>query len=623
MKRFLSAVSRFFTHSFLWLGIGSVLWLLLRSGAKPSRLRYPCQQAAAGTGSLWLSAFVLPGILRGLRAIGLHCPTGVSVTNLPEVRLSRRARNLLLTAGISAVAVLLPLSLIHRRTTVPPPVKAVLPVWTSARPVQSHIFVVDSVPVPDSLGTYHEGLDTMLSLLAQNGTYLYRSSKSLPWCDTSGIIGKNDVVLLKVNAEWPERGMPSTDLLKGLIARIVAHPDTFTGEIELVENGQWRQSWAYPLNNAERHSQTMQEIVDTFAGRGYHVGAYNWTAIGYGGGNRWVNEFDQGDTVSGYVREDSTGMTYAKFVTSYGTSVSTRLGVWNGASYEPQRLKFINMPVLKSHSYMGVSASVKHYIGFLSYQAIGASTMHTRAMTQGLLGVDFGKARFPDLNIIDATWVSAEITTGPNAPYNMCTRLNTLVASKDPIAADYYAGRYVLRPASWWSGHASLHNHGRMDPDNTNTENPGNGHAYSDSTPCGGYPYNAFHQMLVSSRDQMLRYGRRVTMDTSEMTVHLFRFPSAALQSPPTSALAVGGMKVTPNPANGRVTVSCQLAAASAVRLLVFSEDGRKVAEFPQGVLSAGRHTLNLDRSLSPGTYLLTLETGTGRESLKLVVPGR
>ena len=222
MKRFLTAVSRFFTHSFLWLGIGSVLWLLLRSGTKPSRLRYPCQQAAAGTGSLWLSAFVFPGILRGLRAVGV---------NLPVVRLSRRTRNLLLTAGLSAAAVLVPLSLIRRHPTAPPLVNAALPVWTSARPIQSHIFVVDSVPVPDSMGTYHQGLDTLLSLLAQNGTYLYRSSKQLPWCDTSGIIGKNDVVLLKVNAEWPERGMPSTDLIKGLIARIVAHPDTFTGEI--------------------------------------------------------------------------------------------------------------------------------------------------------------------------------------------------------------------------------------------------------------------------------------------------------------------------------------------------------------------------------------------------------
>jgi len=129
--------------------------------------------------------------------------------------------------------------------------------------------------------------------------------------------------------------------------------------------------------------------------------------------------------------------------------------------------------------------------------------------------------------------------------------------------------------------------------------------------------------MLVSSRDQMLRYGKQVTMDTTEMTVHLFRFPGSAVEEPRTVVPGIGGLKVTPNPANGKVTVSYQLGAASAVRLLVFSEDGRKVAELPQGVLSAGRHTLSLDRALSPGTYLLRLEAGNVRESLKLVIPSR
>jgi hypothetical protein len=614
MKRLLTAVSRFFTRSFLWLGIGSILWLLARSGTKPGRLRYPCQQAAAGTGSLWLSAFVFPGILRGLRACGLK---------LPQVRLSRLTRSLLATAALIAVALFLAGRLVHPRRTPPVPVQATLPVWVSGRPDPSHIFVVDSIPVPDSNATYHEGLDSLLSLLARNGVCLYRSGKHLPWCDTAGLIARNDVVLIKVNAEWPERGMPSTDLIKGLIGRIVAHPDTFTGEVQLVENGQWRHSWAYPLNNAERHSQTMQSVVDLFAGQGFHVGDYNWTAIGYGGNNRWVSEFDQGDTMSGYVREDSTGMTYAKFVTSYGTSISTRLGVWNGAEYEPGRLKFINLPVLKSHSIMGVSASVKHYIGFLSYAAIGSGTMHQRAMAEGLLGIDFGKARFPDLSIIDATWVSAEITTGPNAPYDMCTRLNTLVASQDPIAADYYAGKYVLRPASWWSGHPGLHNYGRMDPDNLNTENPGSGRPYSDSTPCNGYPYNAFHQMLASSRDQMLRYGKQVTMDTSQMTVHLFRFPHVGFEERGETGPANGQLKVAPNPATGRITVSYQLATPGPVRLLVFSADGRAIAALSQGVVPAGEHSLDLGRALAPGTYLLTLETGAGRLSQKLVVPGR
>ena len=162
-----------------------------------------------------------------------------------------------------------------------------------------------------------------------------------------------------------------------------------------------------------------------------------------------------------------------------------------------------------------------------------------------------------------------------------------------------------------------------MDPDNLNTENPGSGHSYSDTTPCNGYPYNAFHQMLASSRDQMLRYGRQVTMDTTQMTVHHFRFAGTTVEEPRAVVPAVGGLKVTPNPATGRITVSYQLAASGPARLLVFSEDGRKVAELRQGVLPAGEHSLSLDRALTPGTYLLTLETATGREAQKIVVPAR
>lgn len=614
MKRTITAVARFFSGSVFLLGIGSLLWLLLRSGTKPSRVRYPCQRAAAGTSAFWLGAFVLPGVLRGLRTVGLR---------LPEVRLNRLTRCLLVFVSVVAVSSLLIARLVPRRASSPPPVRAGLPAWASVRHDPSRIFVVDSFPAPDSLGTLHEGLDSLLSLMAANGTCLYRSTKPLPWCDTSGIVARNDVVLIKVNAEWPERGMTNTDLIKGLIARIVAHPDTFTGEIQLVENGQWRHSWAYSQNNAERRSQTMQSVVDIFAGRGFRVGAYNWTAIGYGSNNRWVGEFSTGDTVSGYVREDSTGMTYPKFVTSYGTSVSTRLGIWNGTAYEPERLKLINLPVLKSHSIMGVTGAVKHYIGFLSYAQIGSGTMHQRAMTQGLLGVEFGKARFPDLNIIDATWVSAEITTGPNAPYNMCTRLNTLVASRDPIAADYYAGRYVLRPASWWSGHPWLRDYGRMDPDNLNTENPGAGRLYSDSTPCNGWPYNAFHQLLVSSRDQMLRYGRQVTMDTSLMTVHVFRFPRVSVGERPESTPAHRRLEVIPNPTSGSVDVSLQLAVAGPVRLTLITTDGRVAAARSESRVGPGRHDLELTGPFVPGTYVLSVETAAGRFSRQVVVTAR
>lgn len=514
-----------------------------------------------------------------------------------------------------------PMSWLVRGGAPPARASACLPVWASSRPNPSHIFVVDSMPVPDSDGVYHEGLDSLLSLMAENGTCLYRSSKNLPWCDTAGLIGKDDVVLLKVNTAYPERGMTNTDILKGLVARIVAHPDTFVGEIELVDNGQGHTCWTYSSNNAERHSQTMQSVVDLFAGQGYHVGDYDWSAIGHGDSARWVSEFDQGDTVSGYVHEDSTGMTYPKFVTSYGTSISSRLGVWNGSAYEPGRLKLINLPVLKSHTAMGVTAAVKNYIGFLSYAVTGPAPMHDSAMSHGLLGVELGKARFPDLNIIDATWACAEIATGPSAPYGACTRLNTLVASRDPIAADYYAGRYVLKPASWWSGRAWVHDYARMDPDCPDTENPGNGTLYSDSTPCHGTPYNAFHQMLASTCERMLLYGRPVTMDTLQMTIHVHHLGVAEEED--RSLPATERLLVTPNPSTGGIRVRYRLKKPGAARLSVISADGRVVDAVALGVISAGEHSINLDRHLPSGAYLLSLETPNGRLSQQAVIPSR
>ena len=38
---------KWWTLSFWVMGIGSLLWLLLRSGTKPKRLAYPCQRVAA------------------------------------------------------------------------------------------------------------------------------------------------------------------------------------------------------------------------------------------------------------------------------------------------------------------------------------------------------------------------------------------------------------------------------------------------------------------------------------------------------------------------------------------------------------------------------------------------
>jgi len=625
MKLFRRA-KHFFAHNFVWLGICSTAWLVFRSGTKPSRLRYPCQRVAMSTSSLFLGTFALPGLSRGLKRVWPGMPSfrlRHSWLAIPTVLMVALAAGVFVH-GLRVNRRVLPLQ-------TPPAVSSVLPVWHSDLPDPSHIFVIDSFPVPDTTRPYHEGLDSLLSLLAGGGIYFYKSNQALPWCDSNGMIGKNDVVLIKVNAEWDQRGQTNGDLIKGVVARILAHPDTFTGEVELVENGQWNCSFQYAQNNAENQSQTMKSIMDGFAGQGYHTGVYDWTLIGYGSHNHWVNEYDQGDTVSGYVKEDSSGMTYAKFKSIFGTRISVRRGVWDGAQYDSSRLKFLNMPVLKSHSLMGVSASTKHYIGFLDYHDIGSSAMHQRAMTQGLLGVNFGKARFPDLNIIDATWVMAEIDSGPNAPYTLATRQDILVASKDPIANDYYAGKYVIRPISWWYGHAWLHNYGRMDPDNLNTENPGSGHSYSvDSTPCGGMPYNAFHQLLVSNRDKMLAYGKHVTMDSLQMTVHLFSFRNPTGVGDPHGPVSPGHLTVDaiPNPSSGPTQIRYSLSRSGPVGIAVFDQAGRLVVRFPDRSQTAGQYTVSWNRRdatgarVAAGSYFVKVESGEQTGTVRIVLTG-
>jgi hypothetical protein len=56
----------------------------------------------------------------------------------------------------------------------------------------------------------------------------------------TGLIAKDDFVIIKVNCHWNERGGTNTDLVKALIQVIVDHPDGFTGEIIVADNGQAR-----------------------------------------------------------------------------------------------------------------------------------------------------------------------------------------------------------------------------------------------------------------------------------------------------------------------------------------------------------------------------------------------
>jgi len=103
---------------------------------------------------------------------------------------------------------------------------------------KSDIYRVTDCPIPTGEGNYHEGLDSLLGLISDNGPKLYRTHQVSDVGGADGWIDKEDVVLIKVNAQWKYRGCTNSDMIRGLIQRILEHPDGFHGEIVIFENGQ-------------------------------------------------------------------------------------------------------------------------------------------------------------------------------------------------------------------------------------------------------------------------------------------------------------------------------------------------------------------------------------------------
>jgi hypothetical protein len=65
--------------------------------------------------------------------------------------------------------------------------------------------------------------------MSNNELSFYKWKDSYIQSDAFGLIAADDVVLIKVNAQWKHRGCTNSDLIRGLIQRILDHPDGFSG----------------------------------------------------------------------------------------------------------------------------------------------------------------------------------------------------------------------------------------------------------------------------------------------------------------------------------------------------------------------------------------------------------
>ena len=317
----------------------------------------------------------------------------------------------------------------------------------AAKKAKSKLFWVYKIPKKPFRGNFgrnhHVGVDCLLHLMGAKNLKFYRSKRTDLLSGPKGMIAADDIVLVKVNGQWKYRGCTNSDVIRGLIQSVLEHPDGFTGEVVIVENGQGVGSLrgiaregsyldASVQANANNRLHTFEYLVDTVFNEP-RVSSYLWDPI------RWRFLDSSEHEVDGYRRIDN--VSYPCFTTAAGNRVELREGIWHGSGYS-QNLKLINVPVLKHHDQGGseITASLKHMYGVLSMEDVRYDFRHYDGLGE-TCGKMFALVRAPVLNIIDAIWVSQESVWGIAA-----TRVNQLVASQDPIALDYWAAKYILYP---------------------------------------------------------------------------------------------------------------------------------------------------------------------------------
>jgi hypothetical protein len=342
-----------------------------------------------------------------------------------------------------------------------------------------------------------DGVARLLAGLETRGIPFYKQGSA------SGLIGAEDVIIIKINSQWSERGGTNTDVIKSLILYIVNHPDGFKGEVIIADNGQSMFGSArtggsldWDRTNSKDRTQSAQDVADYFDGKGWKVSGVLWDRLT----RTKVNEFDAGDARDGFVVEDgahSTGLvvSYAKFTTKYGTPVSFKKGVWNTASrrYDSDKLKVINAPVLKSHGQYQVTGAMKSYMGTPSNSLTSMSPHNS--VGRGGMGTQMVNTRVPVLNILDMVYITPD--GGPNAPYSRAVQKNMIAASTDPVALDYWAAKNVLMPAAQAEGNRR---YASMSPDSTE---PG-----------------AFGYWLRLSMEELRKGGYSATMDERAIQVY-------------------------------------------------------------------------------------------------------
>jgi len=575
-------------------GIFALLWILLRSGTNPKRLSYPCQQAAIPIAMNWLLA---AGAFLG--------------GSLLLKRLTRFAFPLMVFAGTVLFMITAP-DYPEANTRLNDNFMLSLPVWEVPNPV-SKVFIMDSVPptsgslasgdstVPNS-HLPDPGIDTLLMMMQAKGISFYRTPAT-----PNGIVGANNIVIIKGNFQWTSRNTTSADRIKGVIWKILNHPNGFTGEIMVCDNTQDIGTGINQQdNNSEDEQQSIIDVVNTFHAKHYPVGCLDWRTY-------WdvvVSEYSAGNYNPGYVYDTATKISYPKFKTSMNRYVSLRYGIWDSASsqYDTSKLCIIDFPVLKAHGMAGATIGVKNWIGVLTTayatQRYGSwNAMHsnyffsTYALVARVLA-----ATYPRLTIVDADWTTRQ---GPNN-LTYVQHTSWLAASTDPAAVSWYTAKFMLTPIA-------------ISPNQTNPDLPG----------------SAYRNCLTNWVNYLRNTaGLPCTKDSAEISVYnrgvLTSLPEKGHGSVPREFKLYQNY---PNPFNPETKIRFDISITPqspleggrgvTVRLLIYDIFGHQVDAIVNGYLIPGTYEVKWPTAkadFSSGVYFYRLTAGSFSETKKMLL---
>jgi hypothetical protein len=279
-------------------------------------------------------------------------------------------------------------------------------------------------------------------------------------------VGENDVVIVKVSAQWWNQGMTNVAAVKRLVEQVLERPG-FKGEVVLFENTHFRladgsglsRAWTRP---SERNvdvpgMRCMGDLLSHFAARKVAVSGVGLIDAGlselagdvwhdpghahgvYGGDDR--GPIADGEARDGYhwdfsetfslkrslVDAARTPLSWPRFTSPHsGVVIDLRDGLFRRegdrlVALADRKLTFINMTTVNEHESTGITAACKSPMGIVD---MSAGELGTHPLARGYQSVHyFGtprahwrmagplahfatKVRAPDLILSVAEWIS-------------------------------------------------------------------------------------------------------------------------------------------------------------------------------------------------------------------------